>query len=436
MLQDTAGRPISAMIVVRDNEDIELASELRLKLTEAYRIEVVDVVYSAADCLRRMEQRPPDVMLIVEGLHDMPALDLSRQVNVIRGGATATILLVESGHLTTDYYDRAAASGARRVATLPPSRDRLIAAITEAVNIRPMEGRAPGAGRVRSADQLSVTIASAKGGVGKTFLAANLAAYLATTHPTKKVALVDLNLQFSALGPLMNLHPLRSIYDLLAVIGDLKPTDIDSIIVKHPVSAGNTLYVLPAPLNPREADEVLGEHISTLVTNLQRHYDMAIVDTTSTVSDVSIAGIGSSDQIFLICTPDVLAVAQTRALLEYLSNEGGVSREKMRLVINQARKGAEIQPEAIKEQFEIPVAAVIPYEPRVHRYVNSGVLLTQRSQELPAVDSVTKEIAKWGNQLIPLPEAAKAAQRQRRSASQAPAKRASSRRAPAKSRGR
>jgi Flp pilus assembly CpaE family ATPase len=397
-------RPISVMIVVRSRGDIELANALRLKLAEAYRIEVTDVVYSASDCLRRMELRPPDVMLITEGLHDMPALELSRQVNVSRGGATATILLVEEGFPSAEYYDRAAASGARRVVSWKANRDRLVAAITDSVNVRPVGGRVPGAAAVRREDQLTVAIASAKGGVGKTFLSANLAAYLATAHPARKVALMDLNLQFSALGPLMNLPRGRTIYDLLPVMEDLKPGDIDSIVVKYPLAGNATLYVLPAPINTREVDELEGKHISSLLTNLQRQYDVAILDTTATVSDVTVTGFQHSDQVWLVCTQDVLAVAQTRRLLEYLSGDIGMARDRMRLVLNQVRPDSRITPRDIEDLFEVPLAATIPYDPRVQHFVNEGVLLTQSSPTLPSVNDVKRAIAQWGNQLVPLPK--------------------------------
>ena len=63
------------------------------------------------------------------------------------------------------------------------------------------------------------TVSSATGGCGKTFLATNMALFLAR-HTRKRVVLVDLDLQFGEVSTALRLRPNYTIYDALQRDGE------------------------------------------------------------------------------------------------------------------------------------------------------------------------------------------------------------------------
>lgn len=383
-------RTIRVMIAT---ESRDLLDKIQMHLADAFPIQVVGTASSGKECLKRVQDFRPDVVVIVEGLSDLPALQVSKQVNAAHRNV-ATVLVTEQ--YTTDYFDRALAAGARRVIPIDVSRERLVTGISEAYEL--IKGAVgPEVSAVPVGERLTFTVYSAKGGVGKSLLASNLAAIWARTHPAKKVILVDLNLQFNTLGALLNIHPLKSIYDLLPVIDDLSAAAISNVLCRKSIGDGQELLMLSAPLEPRQADGITGVHINNVLIALKRYYDITVVDTTSTISDVTLAALQMADTILQICTPDVLAIGQTRSSLEFMSSLG-VGRDKIRLVLNRISKRAEIQPDDIKRLFDVSVIGEIPSDfLSIQPYLNSGTLLAEVPKRLPIVEGM-RQIA---HRLIP-----------------------------------
>ena len=365
-------------------EDQSLIQDVQLHLIESFPIEFIGSASSGRECLRTASDLRPNVLLIAEEMTDIPALQLSKQVNLTLSGV-ATVILTKQD--TTEYLHKALGAGARGVVSIPLARERLITNITQAHELE--RGRAQrrlGPSPERLTGRL-IVIHSAKGGVGKSLLASNLAVVIAQARPASKVMLLDLNLQFGNLGVLLDIQPARSIYDLLPVIDDLNASVIDNVLYKKRFGERYELLVLPAPLEPRQADEFAGVHINSILAALKRYYDVIVVDTTSTISDITLAALQMADHVLLMCTPDVLSISQTRATLEYL-NDLGVRRDAISLVLNRISRQAEIKPEDIKRLFDYSVIGEIPLDSSIQTYVNSGAVLAEVSRSLPIVQRV------------------------------------------------
>jgi Flp pilus assembly CpaE family ATPase len=124
-----------------------------------------------------------------------------------------------------------------------------------------------------------------------------------------------------------------------------------------------------------------------------------VVDTTSTISDITLAALQMADHILLICTLDVLSISQTRVALEYLSNLG-VRRDVISLVLNQVSRQAEIKSEDIKRLFDCPVIGELLLDPSIQPYINSGTVLAEIPKRLPIVEGI-RHIA---SQLVRMPQ--------------------------------
>ena len=86
-----------------------------------------------------------------------------------------------------------------------------------------------------------ICVLGPKGGIGKTITSCNLA--IALTMRNKRVALVDLDLQFGDVALSLGLTPDTTIYDLAVSGGELDAEKLDAFLMRHP----SGLRVLAAP---------------------------------------------------------------------------------------------------------------------------------------------------------------------------------------------
>jgi len=381
---------IRVLIVAASPTDIE---SIQTRLADAFPIQMAGTVSSGRECLRQIDELHPDVVLIADDLEDSSALDLSRQINLSRRGV-ATILLTRD--YSVEFYDRASAVGARRVVRMPPMREGLTMAIEDAYHL---QTSAPPIERETTADGQIISVFSAKGGVGKTFIASNLAALWAVLDPIRRIVLMDLNLQFGTLPQALQIRPQRTIHDLLPVIDNLSPGAIENVLVKRDLTKQATLSVLCAPLDPHQADPFKGLHINALLMALKRQFDVVVVDTTSTVSDITLAALQLSDRVLLVCTPDVPSVGQTRVGIDLMQTIG-LRQNRLNLILNRVLDSNEIKPADVKRLFDLQWAGALPESrPVVEPLTNSGSLLISG----PRNSAILAEMRNLAERLVPSP---------------------------------
>ena len=125
-------------------------------------------------------------------------------------------------------FRKALQVGARDLLELPVDKKELFAALEGAAEVSKgkrsaLEGIAARiAGQKEAKPGKRIVVFSTKGGTGKTFIATNLAAGLAQTG--KRVALVDLDLQFGDAAIALGLVPQRTIYDLVQAYSEFDVT--------------------------------------------------------------------------------------------------------------------------------------------------------------------------------------------------------------------
>jgi pilus assembly protein CpaE len=118
-----------------------------------------------------------------------------------------------------------------------------------------------------------VSVVGARGGVGATTLAINLAWYLAN-HQNRRVLLLDLDLQNGDCALALNLTPTPGLREAL-----VNPLRIDSLFLERTVAIhGDRLFVLSAE-EPLCADaEFTAEAVETLVAVLRTQFHYIIAD--------------------------------------------------------------------------------------------------------------------------------------------------------------
>src|SRR5262249_26918378 len=170
------------------------------------------------------------------------ALALIAQVH--RQAPRTTILLAaRDGSL--GFVRTALEAGASDVLALPLERGELHKALLRAIQAASKTAAAPEAlGDV-------ITVCGARGGLGATTVAVNLASRLAALTGAE-TALVDLDLQRGDVAAFLNLTPVNSLANFASAPSEIDELFLASALTRH----ANGVFVLPAPPEIEDADSV------------------------------------------------------------------------------------------------------------------------------------------------------------------------------------
>src|SRR5579859_1369841 len=219
-----------------------------------------------------------------------------------------------------------------------------------------------------SRGQLTVVF-SVKGGSGKSTIAANLAAGLASLYSIGTL-LVDANLWFGDLGVLLNLTSSRSSFD---VCGTEDPDlfALPKAVVPHASGAA----VLLRPPDPLSVEKIRPRSFVDAIERYRSLYEHVIVDTASSLDELNLDLLESATRILLVVTPEMGALHNTARFLGLAERLGHT--EKISLVLNRSNSG--ISAEDLQRTLGIGVACGVVSAGRMMLdAVNEGTTLFAR----------------------------------------------------------
>lgn len=210
-------------------------------------------------------------------------------------------------------------------------------------------------GSVEAASGRLITAFSPKGGVGKTTLSINLA--VALSEMGHRVCLVDLHLALGDVGILLQLAPVHTITEALAIVGDIGPDDLQPLLTKY----SDNLHVLLAPTSP-ERNDPIGRHlIGKILATLKHSFDYVVVDTPPAFDDHVLQAFDESDLLLLLLTPTVAALKAAKVTSETLELLN-FPREKTRVVVNRENAKVGFSTADIEATLKSEIFASIPTE--------------------------------------------------------------------------
>ncbi len=230
----------------------------------------------------------------------------------------------------------------------------------------------------------TVAVYSAKGGVGKTTISAELATYLALTaygRGTYKVCIVDYNIDFGDVMNTLGFNPnhvsmsqwasdIRELMKELDENGeeykldDIQYTEkeIEKYLQKDQRSG---LYALIAPITHSDSFEIKDTELYIMLHNIIHNggFDFVICDTGNNTRDSSSIAIENADEILLVLTQDVNTANCNDSLLNALYELGNYDMNKFKLIINKAQntKSVGVAVNDLKSTIKNP-ATEQPYE--------------------------------------------------------------------------
>jgi pilus assembly protein CpaE len=215
------------------------------------------------------------------------------------------------------------------------------------------------------------TVSSATGGCGKTFLATNMALYLAR-HTHKRVVLVDLDLQFGEVSTALRLRPKYTIYDALHRDDDGDRLEFGEHLSEFLVEHEGGFSVLAAPKDPSEADRVTPADVTRVLEVLRTRADYVVVDTPAALTEIVLAAFDLSEHLFTLATVDLPSVRNLGVFLQML-DKLRIPSDNISLILNKAERDVGLDIGQIVRLFPQGFKAILPYAREVSRSINMGM---------------------------------------------------------------
>ncbi|MGW1589628.1 AAA family ATPase [Streptomyces sp. NPDC002386] len=282
----------------------------------------------------------PEVVVVHERIGPVPALELIREV-ALRFPAVGVILVTTDA--SPGLFAAAMDSGARGLVPLPLSYEELanrVQAVAQwSTGVRRHLGH--GAETPVGAGGTVVTVSGAKGGVGATLVAIQLA--LAAQASGRPTALVDLDLQTGDIASYLDVQFRRSVVDL-AAINDISPRVLADAVFRHDTG----LALLLAPAEGERGEEVTDRAARQIIGALRSRYEVVVVDCGAQLGAASAAAVETADTALLVTTPDVVAVRAAKRTVRMWDRLQIRKAEETTAVVNRHTRATEIQPPLVQ----------------------------------------------------------------------------------------
>jgi pilus assembly protein CpaE len=319
-------------------------------------------VTTAADghqALSLIEKTKPALILADVNMPGLNGLELTRTLRRDAETATTPIVLLSASNETADIL-AGYKEGADEYIAKPINLGVLLAKVESA--LRRVTIVTPNRGGV-------VTVfVHGKGGVGTTTLLVNSAVALAASQTGKRVAILDLNLEFGNAEILLDLHPTRRLTQLaLMDLGELHPSQFEAFLEKH--SSG--VNVLAAPESAVDAEHITVGIVQWAINRLRDEADYVLIDLPATFSELTLAAIDTADAMCVVTSPHIAAAKATLEYLNVVEKLHVIPHDRVFLAINHPTDTG-LDDEQITRFLRRTANAVIPYAAQLAKTANEG----------------------------------------------------------------
>ncbi len=328
----------------------------------------------------------PDVLVIGPSASPDAVLTLASRLDIQSPGISVVLITEASQQM----WQAAMRSGIRDL--LPPSAG--VQEIREAIDraaeaatgrrrvLRPPSETERYTGRV-------ITIASPKGGVGKTTVSTNLAVGLTAAAPQSTV-LVDLDVQFGDVASALGLVPEYALPDVAHGPAAEDTMVLKTFLAQHP----SGLYAVCGADSPAAGDTVTAADVTRLLTSLAREFRYVVVDTAPGLSEQTLAALDRATDVVMLSSMDVPGVRGLRKELDVLRELCMIPAGR-HVVMNFADAKGGLSVRDVETAIGTGVDVVVPRSAAVPASTNQGVPIVAGSRRDPAAKELRRLVARF-----------------------------------------
>jgi len=332
------------------------------------------------------EQRSPHLLIVDISGSDLPLSKIHILADVCEPGTTVVAL---GDHNDVGLYRDLQEAGVSSYIVKPLTRELL----TKALAPRPTNGEIG-----RSALKLGkmVSFVGARGGVGATTLACNLAWHLANRQ-SRRVALVDLDLQHGDCSLLFNINTTPGFRDALA-----NPLRLDHLLLDRIMTqVGERLFVLGSEEPLHDNIQFTPSAIDTLFSVLRSQFHYVIADVPRIQAPAYRRALDIADRRVIVVDQTMRAMRDAVRLAKMFAETGAPGTEHSRhrniFVVNRV---GEVGPHAValkdvRKVLQVQPTSLIPFLPAlVTPSAHNGLAAaSKRGKFADAVASLASELS-------------------------------------------
>lgn len=227
----------------------------------------------------------------------------------------------------------------------------------------------------------TLAVTSGKGGVGKTFVSANLGAALA--RQGFKVLVLDADLGLANLDVVLNLPPHVTLHDVL-----VGKRELDEALMRGPCGM-DVLLAGSGMVEYSRLTLAVREQLQRVLEQLLPRYDHVLLDTGAGISDVVLYTVSLASEVLLVVTPEPTSLTDAYATVKVLAQTQ--KRRHVQVLVNQVRRQGEgravcSQLQQVIDRFcnptldsplRLELAGEVPLDPAVRDAVRQRQLLLE-----------------------------------------------------------
>ena len=241
-----------------------------------------------------------------------------------------------------------------------------------------------------------ITIASGKGGVGKSNVTVNLAIALASLG--KKVTILDADLGLANIDVMLGLHSKKNLSHVME--GEC---ELEEILLDGP----NGIKIIPASSGVKNMAEMSPAQHAGLVgafSQLSHEIDILLIDTAAGISDSVISFSRAAQEVLVVVCDEPASITDAYALIKLLSKEKDIFKfHVLANMVSGPQQGREVYDKLSKVSNRFLDVALeyighVPYDEHLQKAIKrqkSVVEAFPRSRSAQAFQTLSKKVNNW-----------------------------------------
>lgn len=179
-----------------------------------------------------------------------------------------------------------------------------------------------------------VAVVRAEGGGGATTVLTHLAHHLAEIAPKGRGAcIIDLDVQFGSVAPLLGLTPRRTLEDLLDAGGRLDGAVLRSVAMER----DDGVSVIAAPLEIQPLEQIDTEQLLKVIEIARLEYDYVLIDLPANWTSWNLSTLMDASKILMVVELQIASLRQAKRRLQ-LFNSVGIGKGRVEIVVNRMER--------------------------------------------------------------------------------------------------